>query len=190
MRIGIMGSGNVGGTLGRAWSRAGHEMRHGGRTSSPDGSVGSHQDVADWAEVIVFAVPGAATAGIASGIAPALAGKPVIDASNRMAGPALNSLTEIGAAAPKARLHRAFSTIGWEVMADPTFGLDRADLFHCGDEADREVVAGLIEDVGFRPVWLGGPEEADVVDGLTRVWFALAVRRGLGRHLAFRMLGA
>ena len=122
MRIGIMGSGNVGGTLGRAWGEAGHEIRHGGRTPSADGSIGSHADVAGWAEVVVFAVPGAATAEIATAIAPALAGKTVIDASNRMGGPALNSLTEVATAAPGARIHRAFSTVGWEVMADPTFG--------------------------------------------------------------------
>jgi hypothetical protein len=39
-------------------------------------------------------------------------------------------------------------------------------------------------------IGIGGPQEADAVDGLTRAWFALVFRRGPGRHLALRLLGA
>ena len=47
----------------------------------------------------------------------------------------------------------------------------------------------LITAVGLRPVWVGdGTHGADLLDGLTRLWFALAINQGRGRHLAFRML--
>jgi predicted dinucleotide-binding enzyme len=190
MRIGMMGAGNVGGTLGKAWQSAGHEVRFGTRHPGDDPTKDTPEAVAAWADVIVFAVPGASTADVATTVASHLAGKTVIDATNRPGAPTLHSLADLAAAAPTARLSRAFSTVGWEVMADPRFDGDRADLFYCGVEEDRTVLEQLIEDVGFRPVWVGGPGEADVVDGLTRAWFALVFRRGLGRHLALRLLGA
>jgi hypothetical protein len=190
MRIGILGAGNVGRTLGSAWQRAGHEVRYGSRAPSGDGTSGTHADVAAWAEVIVFAVPGAATAELARSIAVALADKIVIDASNRVGGTRLHSIAEITAAAPTARLHRAFSTVGWEVMAEPRFGDERGDLFYCGPAEDRETIERLIEDVGLRPVRVGGLEEAETVDGVARLWFALALRQGMGRHLGLRVLGA
>jgi predicted dinucleotide-binding enzyme len=189
MRIAIMGAGNVGNTLGEAWRRAGHEVHFGSRSPSADGSSYLHTVAAEWAEVIVFAVPGSATAKIAATVGPLLDGKTVIDASNDTSAPKLNSVAEIGAVAPGARVHRAFSTVGWEVMAEPIFGDERADLFYCGPEDDRANLDQLIGDVGFRPVWLGGPEEAETVDGLARAWFALALRRGLGRKIALRLLG-
>jgi len=49
-------------------------------------------------------------------------------------------------------------------------------------------VERLIGDVGLRPVWLGGPEEVEIVDGLLRVWFTLVVRQHRGRHLAFTLI--
>jgi hypothetical protein len=190
MRIGILGAGNVGRTLGAAWERAGHEVRYGSRAPSADEASGTHADVAAWAEVVVFAVPGAGTGELARSIAGALAGKTVIDASNRVGGTTLHSLAEIGAAAPTAHLHRAFSTVGWEVMAEPRFGGEWSDLFYCGAEEDREIVARLIETVGLRPIRVGGPEEVETVDGVARLWFALALRQGMGRHLGLRVLGA
>jgi hypothetical protein len=189
MRIGILGAGNVGRTLGSAWQRAGHEVRYGSRAPSGDGTSGTHADVAAWAEVVVFAVPGAGTAELAPSIAVALADKIVIDASNRVGGTTLHSIAEIRAAAPTARLHRAFSTVGWEVMAEPRFEDERSDLFYCGATEDRETIERLIEDVGLRPVRVGGLEEAETVDGVARLWFALALRQGMGRHLGLRVLG-
>jgi hypothetical protein len=48
-------------------------------------------------------------------------------------------------------------------------------------------VGTLVSDVGLRPVWVGGPEHVETVDGMTRLWFAVA-RRQRGRHTAFRTL--
>ena len=187
MKIGIMGAGNVGRTLGEAWVNAAHEVRFGSREPSGEAS-GTHAQVAAWADVVVFAVPGTVTAEVAQALGTTLDGKTVIDPSNRVGAATLNSVAEISAAAPGARVHRAFSTVGWEVIADPVFGDQRADLFYCGPEDDRDTLGTLIADVGFRAVWLGGPEEVETVDGLARAWFALALRRRMGRHVALRLL--
>jgi predicted dinucleotide-binding enzyme len=46
----------------------------------------------------------------------------------------------------------------------------------------------LIDDVGLRPMWVGDLETLPVIEALAGLWFALALRQGLGRHLAFRTL--
>jgi hypothetical protein len=50
-------------------------------------------------------------------------------------------------------------------------------------------VETLVEAVGLRPAYLG-PDQHEVVDGVLRLWFALALGRRRGRHLAFRVLDA
>jgi predicted dinucleotide-binding enzyme len=66
----------------------------------------------------------------------------------------------------------------------------QADLLYCGanDGATTQLVEGLIADVGFRPVRVGGLDELPAVDGLLHLWFALAIRGGRGRRLAFKVL--
>jgi hypothetical protein len=47
----------------------------------------------------------------------------------------------------------------------------------------------VIAAVGTRPVRVGDIDAADVVDGITRAWFALAFAEGRGRQIAFKLLG-
>jgi predicted dinucleotide-binding enzyme len=49
-------------------------------------------------------------------------------------------------------------------------------------------VERLIADVGLHPVYVGGPEQAGVVDGVASLWFALALGQRQGRRLAFKVL--
>ena len=49
-------------------------------------------------------------------------------------------------------------------------------------------VEQLIADIGLRPVWVGGPEYTPTVDAIASLWFALALKQGRGRHLAFKLL--
>jgi predicted dinucleotide-binding enzyme len=83
---------------------------------------------------------------------------------------------------------RAFNTLGWENFADPDHHGEAADLLCCGPESGRDVVETLVADVGLRTCWLGGPEQAEVLDGATRVWFALVMGQGRSRRTAFRLL--
>jgi predicted dinucleotide-binding enzyme len=142
------------------------------------------------AEVVLLAVPGAAVAGVLSAIAGQLAGKIVLDATNSFGGGPMNCQQAVAEAAPGAAYFRAFNTLGWENFANPEFpGGERADLFYAGpDGPPRDKVEALISDVGLRPVWVGGPEHAETVDGVARLWFALALGRQRGRHTAFRTL--
>jgi len=200
--IAVVGAGNIGATLARKWAAAGHRIVLGVR--DPSGSAtalaaelaggATTADVAgavEEASVVVFAIPGGAMADTVGALGRRLDDKVVIDATNNMAGESMNSIGTIATAAPRARVYRAFNTLGWENFAEPVIAGERADLFFCGpDGPGRATVEALVDDVGLRPVWVGELDQVGVVDTLTRLWFALAHGRGFGRHTALRVLSA
>jgi predicted dinucleotide-binding enzyme len=180
LQIAVAGTGNIGGTLGRAFERAGHAVGLASRDGLAEAFAG--------ADVIVLAVPAGAVAGLVQEHAAALEGKLVVDATNNIGGPGpAHSHAAIADAVPTARYARAFNTLGWENLADPRFGGTVADFFFSSTEQDRPVLEQLVAAVGGRPVYAGEGQE-DVVDGVLRLWFALAIGQKRGRHLAFRVL--
>ncbi len=199
MQIAIIGAGDVGKTLGGKWAATGHSVHFGVRAPADakfdalrqDFGAAAVQEVAaaiDAAEVVVLAVPGAAVADIAAEHGARLAGKVLIDTTNNMRGGALHNVDILTAAAPGARQVRAFSTLGWENFAAPTIDGVQVDLFYCGDPSARIAADQLIADVGLRPVYIGGLDAAATVDGVARLWFALAFGQGRGRRIAFKLL--
>jgi 8-hydroxy-5-deazaflavin:NADPH oxidoreductase len=186
MRIGVIGAGNIGRTLGAKWVAAGHEVVYGVRSPGEPATT-SVADAVARADVVVLAIPGAAAKVVLAGLGRALAGKVVIDATNDVEGAGkLHALDEL---ADDAHPVRAFNTLGWENFADPVIDGVTVDLFYAAEEGHaKDVAERLIADVGLRPVWLGGVEAFDLVDSLTRLWFTLAFQRKLGRRLAFKLL--
>ncbi len=198
MNIGIVGAGKIGGTLGRKWANAGHEVtfgvRHpedhplGSQAEEIRASVTSVPDAVRNAEVVTFAVPGTAVATTVADLGKLIQTKVVLDATNNIGHDVVNSAEAILSTAPGSHYFRVFNTLGWELLDDPVVGGTQADMVFCGaDGPPRVVVEQLIADVGLRPVWLGEVGEADVVDGLLRVWIALSRARGT-RRLAFKVL--
>jgi predicted dinucleotide-binding enzyme len=206
MRIAVLGSGKIGGTLGLKWAGAGHQVVFG--TRAPEGPqaqglveaafkekgagrarVDTIPNAIQAGEAVLLAIPGAAVEALLAVHGPALDGKIVIDATNRLASAEASALAAIAARAPAARAFRAFNSLGWENFAEPRFGELQADHFYCGPEGEAQrQVEGLIADIGLRPVRVGDLDQAHLLDALTRLWFALAVGQGLGRHLAFKLL--
>lgn len=186
MRIAVVGAGNIGRTLGGKWTDAGHEVVFGVRRPGEPGTAAVADAVAG-AEVVVLAVPGAAAKEVVASLGDELAGKVVVDATNDVQGSGkLHALEELTDGAHPVR---AFNTLGWENFADPVVGGVRADLLYAAEEgAANDMAETLIRDVGLEPVWVGGLEAFDVVDSVTRLWFTLALQRGLGRRLAFKVL--
>ena len=189
MQIAVIGTGRIGGTLGEKWRRAGHEVRYGSRNPRGDGPGGevvvAVGEAIEGADVVVFAIPAAAVEAVAAQHGAALAGKIVVDATNRMGASVVNNRAEIGAHAPDAKYVRAFNTLGWENFADP---LPDADLFFAADPEARATAETLIEAVGLRPQYLGGADAAATVDALLPVWFALTQQRGGNRKVALRVV--
>jgi predicted dinucleotide-binding enzyme len=183
--IGVIGSGNIGATVGEAWRRAGHEVVYASRSPDPPRTVPIADAIAG-ADVVLLALPGAGVPQLLVDHGPALAGRVVIDATNDMGGQRLHHADAYRESARDARLVRAFNTVGFEVLADPSVGGEAADLFWCGPEDAG--VEKLIADVGLRPVRVGDIDAIDVVDGVGRLWLTLVFREGRPRRLAFRLL--
>ena len=183
--IGVIGSGNIGSTVGAAWERAGHDVVYASRSPEPPRTVAIADAIAG-AGVVLLAMPGAAVPAFLAEHGRALDGRVVIDATNDIGGPRLHHADAYGESAPGARLVRAFNTVGFEVLADPSFGGETASLFWCGPEDAG--IEQLIADVGLHPVRVGDIEAIDVVDGVGRLWLTLVFRQGLPRRLALRLL--
>jgi predicted dinucleotide-binding enzyme len=181
-RIGVIGGGNIGRTVGAAWQRAGHDVVYSSRSPAPPETV-SIPDAIAHAEVVLLSTPGDAVPGLLAEHGAALDGRVVIDATNDVGGARL-SHPDAYAQAPGARFVRAFNSLGYELFAEPAIGGAVADLFWCGPQ-DAE---SLLADVGLRPVRVGDIDAIDVVDGVGRLWLTLVFRQGHQRRLAFRML--
>lgn len=201
MRVGVIGAGNIGGTLGKKWAEEGYEVIFGVREPAAakvqtllagiDGTARATtvEEAIEEAAVILVATPGDAVAAVASEAGAKLEGKILIDATNKVRQPVMHNLAVLQEHAPDAPLYRAFNTLGWENFAEPVIGGVPADLFYCGDGGEpRAIVEKLIRAVGLRPVYVGGVEQAPLLDNLTRLWFALAMQQARGRHLAFKLL--
>jgi 8-hydroxy-5-deazaflavin:NADPH oxidoreductase len=185
--VAVIGAGAVGRGLAGAIGQGGAPVVIGAR-SGGEGTVPVEAAIAD-ADVVVVAIPGAAVPAFAAEHGAALAGRTVIDATNdTSAGGAMHHMDDWARSAPQARVYRAFNTVGWENVADPDLPGGPPDLLYCGPEDGRAAAEEVIAATGLRPVWTGGPETADLLDGLTRIWFTLAFARGRGRRLAFRVL--
>lgn len=202
MKIAIIGTGSVGGTLGRRWAQQGHEVLFGSRdpggekarallvASGATAQTGSYQEAAGFGEALLIALPYDALRETLPGLGD-LRGKVVLDAVNHVGAPAGAPAVaaQIAELLPGARIVKAFNTMGWDIMADPRFGDLCADHFICGDDAAaKAIVADLSRDLGFEVVDAGGLDNAGLLEGLARLWIDMAFRQGMGREMAFKLL--
>ena len=197
--VAVLGAGNIGSTIARKWTAAGHDVIIASRNpDAPDlvelatamgARTAGHTDAVKAAEVVLVALPGNAVAPVAESLGSVLDGKIVIDASNNIGAPEMNGIAAITQHAPGAVCARAFNSLGWENFADPDFDRTRADLLWCGPDGHAAAaIEALISDVGLRPVRVGALDQLPAVDMLAGLWFALALGQGMGRHLAFKIL--
>ncbi|GHO51617.1 NADPH-dependent F420 reductase [Ktedonobacter robiniae] len=202
LTIAILGAGNIGGTLGKKWHAAGHQVAFGVNNPESPKVQAVRSDLGDTVvissiadvlaknpDVVVLAIPGKAVDEVLATYAAQLDKRIIIDATNRVGETTMHSLEVFEKHAPQAQVFRAFNTLGWENFADPYFDGIQADLFYCGPEGEaRSTVEGLIGDVGLRGVYLGGPDKVGLVDAAAGLWFALVFGQGKSRHLAFKVL--
>ncbi|HYL08203.1 MAG TPA: NAD(P)-binding domain-containing protein [Candidatus Udaeobacter sp.] len=186
MKIAVIGAGNIGGTVGERWQAAGHEVVYGLRDPSKKAGARSIDQALAGAGAVLLALPGSAVAGFVREHARGLDGKVLIDATNNFRAASFNAWAEIAPLVPKAKLYRAFNTLGWDVFANPVLDGVQADLFYAGPADGSEVVEQLISDSGLRPIRVGDADQAGTVDGLLKLWVTLAQSRG--RRIAFKLI--
>ena len=190
MRIGIIGSGKIGGTLTRLLSGLGHDVSV-ANTRGPDSlaelaaetgatAAATPQDAVSGADLVVIAVPLHAVPGL-----PDLSGKLVIDANNYYSGRD-GQIAEIdrGAASTRwvaghlsgARVVKAFNTIQWSHLLEhgrPAGEAGRIALPVAGDDAAaKQVVMELVEALGFDAVDAGGLDDSRRQEPGTEVYGA------------------
>jgi predicted dinucleotide-binding enzyme len=185
VRIGIIGSGHIGGTLARLWVQAGHEVLISSRhpeelqglaaSLGPLAHVGTPRDAALFGPVVLVSVPYKALPQIGQDLKSELAGKIVLDTCNpypQRDGPMALAAREegTGVASPRllpgVRLVRAFNAIGSNDLARLAHrGGEPVAIPLAGDDAAALALAEqLVRDAGFEPVVVGGLARAREFD--------------------------
>lgn len=178
MTIAVIGTGNVGRALTSSLVRAGHSVvmaaRDERRTAETAAALGARaaatpRQAAAEADAVILAVPADSLEAVATDIAPAVEGKPVVDATNRMApDPTSPSNAEhLRDLLPNASVVKAFNTAFASVQADPQRVGFPADGFVAADDPDaKRVVLDLVSSIGFRPVDAGPLPNARMLEGM------------------------
>jgi 8-hydroxy-5-deazaflavin:NADPH oxidoreductase len=176
MKIGVIGSGNVGSALGRVWANAGHQVMFSSRNLDHDKQLaaaiganaraGTPAEAAAFGDVLVFAVPYGALPDLGKALAGSIKGKVVIDACNpfpQRDGEIANRARTQGAGyvsaelLPGARIVRAFNAVGAARMGQAHEEPGRIGMpIASNDKAAIEVASRLIREIGFEPVLVGG----------------------------------
>ena len=205
MKIGIIGSGNIGGTLGVLWAKAGYEVFFSSRhpdelgdlvkRAGPSARAGMPREAAAFGDVVLISVPYGAVPQVGRDFAAELAGKVVLETGNpyptrdgAMAEPALAKGTGLASAEflPGVRLVRAFNSIPAHALAsDANRSGERIGVPLAGDDAGAlEVAARLVRDAGFEPVVVGPLAGASRFDRGTSVYGQALTARELRQRLA------
>jgi len=209
MKIGILGAGNIGGGLARAWAAAGHQvMVSGSRDPAKLDAVacaaghgaltGSLEQAATFGEVVLLALLWPQVPETLAALAPLLQGKVLIDASNPLTpdfvhlaiGHNDSGGETVARMLPGVKVVKAYNSVGANIIgsADKRFGGVAPTLFFCGDDAAaKQVVAGLIADSGFEPFDVGGISTSRFLEPLEQLWVEI-LKSGIQQEFILSLL--
>lgn len=176
LKIGIVGSGRIGSTLGALWLKAGHEIMFSSLDLEHDKALaarlggkaraGTPKEAAAFGEVVLVAVPYSAMPQLGRDLGESIKGKIVIDTSNPIStrdGDIANWARDKGAGLataellPGARVVRAFNAIGSTRLPEASQRQgERIGMPMASDNADAASVASrLVREIGYEPVVVG-----------------------------------
>jgi len=208
MRVGILGSGLMGGKLGTLFARAGHEVVFSyarskeklnklAKDAKGNARAGTPREAAQDADAVLIAVHWLRMDDVLKE-AGDLSGKVILtcslpmnaDDTGLVIGRTTSGAEEFAKKVPKAKIVCAFNTVPSEVF----FGVyaarrkaDRPGLVYCGDDArSKEVAAVLIRDMGFEPVDAGPLRIARYTEPFALLMGQLAYEGNDGPELAYR----
>jgi predicted dinucleotide-binding enzyme len=212
MRIGVLGTGDVGRAIGKAFVTLGHDVKMGSRSATNEkavawakemgakASVGTFADAASYGEIMVLATLGVANESALSSAGPEkFRGKVVIDTTNpldfsggmppKLAVAGNDSAGErVQRLLPDAHVVKAFNTVGSGHMFRPSFPGGPPDMFICGDHDEaKQTVAGILSDFGWGVVDIGVVESSRYLEAMCLVWVLHGARTNTWNH-AFKLL--
>lgn len=208
MDIAIIGAGNVGRALATAFTRAGHQVVITSRDPEDSGSVAAetgarvaatNAEAAAAAEIVVLAIPFTSAPDVAAEIADAVAGKTVVDVSNRMSfganGPDIDTSTsnaeELAALLPAAHVVKAFNTLFASHQTDPIAeGIVLDGFVAADDDTARSQVLELVASVGLDPIDVGPLARARQLEALAFLNIALNATHGGSWQSGWKLVGA
>jgi 8-hydroxy-5-deazaflavin:NADPH oxidoreductase len=184
MRIGVIGAGHIGGNCARQAVKGGHEVMLSfardtagleALAAELGGAAGTPAETVAFAEIVILSVPWSV---IPEALAQAgdLSGKIVIDTTNQFGSgpkpePGQTAASFNARRMPGARYVKSFNTLtaGFQKRAADRQGEERVVQWIAGDDAEaKQIVAGLIEDMGYVPVDFGGTETCAVMEAPRR----------------------
>lgn len=205
LKIGIIGSGRIGGTLGELWLKAGHEVMFSSLDLDSDKALaarlgaaahaGTPREAAAFGDVLLVSVPFAALPQLGRDLGDSIRGKVLLDTCNpipardgEMANEAKASGAGIASSRllPGARLVRAFNSVGYaRLQSEAHRSGERVGIPLASDDAQALATAGrLVQEAGFEPVVVGPLARGKEFDPGTPVFgkalTAAELRRGLG----------
>lgn len=211
MKIGVIGSGKIGLSVGKLWAVKGHrilfsdaapELAKTAAESMKGASDGSAADAVKFGEVVLLSIPYSSLNNVLEQItSDSSAAKIIIDCTNPLSsdyrslllGHTTSAAEEIAKRLPSAKFNvvKALNMIASPVLesGDTTFGDDKATMFYCGDDAEaKRTMAQLIEDLGFEPVDAGPLVNARFLEPLAALIIQLALSQEMGTNIALKLL--
>lgn len=212
MKIGILGTGDVGRALGNGFVALGHEVKMGSRKAGGDkakewvanagkaASEGTFAEAAGFGDLVVFATLGTATEAVIGSAGPDnFSGKIVWDATNpldfsagmppRLAITGYDSLGErVQKALPGAHVVKAFNTVGNALMFKPELEGGPPTMFIAGnDDGAKQKTSVLLKDFGWETSDIGGIEGSRYLEAMCLTWVLHGIKSGQWMH-AFKLL--
>lgn len=204
--VGILGAGNVGLALARAFIAKGRSVVFGvpnpGKYGEavarlgPSATIGTTEAAIRTCDLVILATPYAAAKEVASSVAD-WGNRIVVDATNPLAaglaglsvGTTSSGAEEIAKLAYGARVVKAFNTTGAENMADTRYPGGAVFMPVCGDDPEaRARVIALAALIGFDAVDCGDLGAARYLEPFAMTWIHMAIKLGQGRNFAFARL--
>lgn len=212
MKVGVLGTGDVGKALGKAFLATGHEVKMGAREAGNEkaaawvkesgerASAGTFAEVASWADLVLLCTLGSANESALKMAGPgALAGKVLIDTTNPLdfsngfppslsVGHTDSGGEQVQRAVPGAKVVKAFNIVGNAHMFQPKFPGGPPTMFIAGDDdGAKKQVSEILVQFGWEVADLGGIAASRMLEPMCLAWVVYASKQGTWNH-AFKML--
>lgn len=211
MKVGVLGTGDVGKALGSAFLALGHEVKMGSREpgntkaqawvkeAGEHASAGTFAEAAGFGELVVLATLGSATLDALKLAGPEnFKSKLVVDTTNpldfsqgfppRLISGGVSGGERVQRALPGAQVVKAFNTVGHAHMFRPQFPSGPPDMFICGDDVKAKArMTEILNQFGWGTVDVGGIASSHYLEGMCLVWVLYGASTNTWNH-AFKLL--